>query len=189
MNDDHRRAHERHDLPGHVPGEVKIYHSMEIRQFSEGGALIESASPSSSTPSTTSGSRSANDRWWSRRGRPLAHQHRRFRPPHLPHRHRVRRSVRAGAAGNRGVHRGARPPTAREAVAAARQTHPVHDNGRSAGPAVGSGVPRLSAGRRRRAAAALLAQRSRASKTSAGTGNATATVRLRRPAAGSRPPP
>jgi hypothetical protein len=45
MNDDHRRAHERHDLPGHVPGEVKIYHSMAIRQLSEGGALIEIGVP------------------------------------------------------------------------------------------------------------------------------------------------
>jgi hypothetical protein len=45
MNDDHRRAHERHDLPGHVPGEVKIYHSMEIRQLSAGGALIEIGVP------------------------------------------------------------------------------------------------------------------------------------------------
>ena len=44
-DDDHRRAHERHDLPGHVPGEVKIYHSMEIRQLSEGGALIEIGVP------------------------------------------------------------------------------------------------------------------------------------------------
>lgn len=45
MNDDHRRAHERHDLPGPVPGEVKIYHSMEIRQVSPGGALIEIGVP------------------------------------------------------------------------------------------------------------------------------------------------
>ena len=45
MNDDHRRAHERHDLPGHVPGEVKIYHSLEIRQMSDGGALIEIGVP------------------------------------------------------------------------------------------------------------------------------------------------
>ena len=45
MSDEHQRAHERHDLPGHVPGEVKIYHSMEIRQLSAGGALIEIGVP------------------------------------------------------------------------------------------------------------------------------------------------
>jgi hypothetical protein len=45
MSDDHQRAHERHDLPGHVSGEVKIYHSMEIRQLGGGGALIEIGVP------------------------------------------------------------------------------------------------------------------------------------------------
>jgi len=45
MDDDHRRAHERHDLPGHASGEVKIYHSLEIRQVSEGGALVEIGVP------------------------------------------------------------------------------------------------------------------------------------------------
>jgi hypothetical protein len=45
MSDEHQRAHVRHDLPGHVPGEVKIYHSMEIRQVSAGGALIEIGVP------------------------------------------------------------------------------------------------------------------------------------------------
>jgi hypothetical protein len=45
MSDDHQRAHVRHDLPGAVPGEVKIYHSMEIRQLSAGGALIEIGVP------------------------------------------------------------------------------------------------------------------------------------------------
>lgn len=45
MSDDHKRAHPRHDLPGPVPGEVKIYHSMAIRQLSEGGALIEIGVP------------------------------------------------------------------------------------------------------------------------------------------------
>ena len=45
MTDDRRRAHERHDLPDPVSGEVKIYHSMEIRQLSGGGALIEIGVP------------------------------------------------------------------------------------------------------------------------------------------------
>jgi hypothetical protein len=45
MNDDHRRAHERHELQGPVPGEVKIYHSMEIRQLSAGGPLIQIGVP------------------------------------------------------------------------------------------------------------------------------------------------
>ncbi len=45
MSDDFKRAHERHDLPGPVPGEVKIYHSMAIRQLSAGGALIEIGVP------------------------------------------------------------------------------------------------------------------------------------------------
>lgn len=45
MTDDRRRAHERHDLPDTVSGEVKIYHSMAIRQLSGGGALIEIGVP------------------------------------------------------------------------------------------------------------------------------------------------
>ena len=45
MTDDQRRAHERHDLPDTVSGEVKIYHSMAIRQLSGGGALIEIGVP------------------------------------------------------------------------------------------------------------------------------------------------
>lgn len=45
MTDSIRRAHERHDLPGLVPGEMKIYHSMAIRQLSGGGALIEIGVP------------------------------------------------------------------------------------------------------------------------------------------------
>ena len=45
MTDDRRRAHERHDLPDAVSGEVKIYHSMAIRQLSGGGALIEIGVP------------------------------------------------------------------------------------------------------------------------------------------------
>ena len=45
MTDDHRRAHERHNLPDAVSGEVKIYHSMAIRQLSGGGALIEIGVP------------------------------------------------------------------------------------------------------------------------------------------------
>lgn len=45
MTDSRNRAYERHDLPGNVPGEVKIYHSMAIRQLSAGGALIEIAVP------------------------------------------------------------------------------------------------------------------------------------------------
>ena len=45
MADTPQRAHERHDLPGYVPGEVKIYHSMAIRQLSTGGALIEIGVP------------------------------------------------------------------------------------------------------------------------------------------------
>ena len=45
MTDDRRRAHERHDLPDPVSGEVKTYHSMAIRQLSGGGALIEIGVP------------------------------------------------------------------------------------------------------------------------------------------------
>jgi hypothetical protein len=45
MSDDKRRAHERHALPDPASGEVKIYHSMAIRQLSSGGALIEIAVP------------------------------------------------------------------------------------------------------------------------------------------------
>ena len=45
MTEDRRRAHERHDLPDPVSGEVKIYHSMAIRQLSGGGALIEIGVP------------------------------------------------------------------------------------------------------------------------------------------------
>lgn len=45
MSDSRHRAFERHDLPGNVPGEVKIYHSMAIRQLSGGGALIEIGVP------------------------------------------------------------------------------------------------------------------------------------------------
>jgi len=45
MSDSAHRAHERHDLPGHIPGEVKVYHSMAIRQLSGGGALIEIGVP------------------------------------------------------------------------------------------------------------------------------------------------
>ena len=45
MTDDHQRAHERLDLPDPATGEVKIYHSMEIRQLSGGGALIEIGVP------------------------------------------------------------------------------------------------------------------------------------------------
>lgn len=45
MSDDRQRVHQRHDLPGHVPGEVKVYHSMAIRQLSAGGALIEIGVP------------------------------------------------------------------------------------------------------------------------------------------------
>lgn len=45
MSDEFTRAHQRHDLPGLVPGEVKIYHSMAIRQLSGGGALIEIGVP------------------------------------------------------------------------------------------------------------------------------------------------
>jgi hypothetical protein len=45
MSDDRRRAHERHDLPDTVSGEVKIYHSMAIRQLGGGGALIEIGVP------------------------------------------------------------------------------------------------------------------------------------------------
>lgn len=45
MTEDRRRAHERLDLPDPVSGEVKIYHSMAIRQLSGGGALIEIGVP------------------------------------------------------------------------------------------------------------------------------------------------
>jgi PilZ domain len=45
MTDDRKRAHERLDLPDPAAGEVKIYHSMEIRQLSGGGALIEIGVP------------------------------------------------------------------------------------------------------------------------------------------------
>lgn len=45
MNDDRKRAHERLDLPDPATGEVKIYHSMAIRQLSGGGALIEIGVP------------------------------------------------------------------------------------------------------------------------------------------------
>ena len=45
MTDDRKRLHERLDLPDPAAGEVKIYHSMEIRQLSGGGALIEIGVP------------------------------------------------------------------------------------------------------------------------------------------------
>ena len=45
MTDEFKRAHERHHLPDPVSGEVKIYHSMAIRQLSGGGALIEIGVP------------------------------------------------------------------------------------------------------------------------------------------------
>lgn len=45
MIDDSKRAHERVDLPSPVSGEVKIYHSMAIRQLSGGGALLEIGVP------------------------------------------------------------------------------------------------------------------------------------------------
>ncbi len=45
MSDDRKRAHERHDLHDPATGEVKIYHSMAIRQLSGGGALIEIGVP------------------------------------------------------------------------------------------------------------------------------------------------
>lgn len=45
MSDDRKRAHERVDLPDPAAGEVKIYHSMAIRQLSGGGALIEIGVP------------------------------------------------------------------------------------------------------------------------------------------------
>lgn len=45
MSDDKRRAYERHALPDPASGEVKIYHSMAIRQLSGGGALVEIAVP------------------------------------------------------------------------------------------------------------------------------------------------
>jgi hypothetical protein len=45
MTDDRKRVHERLDLPDPAAGEVKIYHSMEIRQLSGGGALIEIGVP------------------------------------------------------------------------------------------------------------------------------------------------
>ncbi|MGE0814465.1 MAG: PilZ domain-containing protein [Vicinamibacterales bacterium] len=45
MQDDRKRAHERHDLRAPASGEVKVYHSMAIRQLSGGGALIEIAVP------------------------------------------------------------------------------------------------------------------------------------------------
>lgn len=44
MAEHRRRAHTRHDVAGH-PGEVTIYHSLEIRQLSAGGALIEIGVP------------------------------------------------------------------------------------------------------------------------------------------------
>lgn len=45
MSDELKRAHERVDLPSPESGEVKIYHSMAIRQLSGGGALIEIGVP------------------------------------------------------------------------------------------------------------------------------------------------
>jgi hypothetical protein len=45
MPDEHTRAHERLELPDPATGEVKIYHSMAIRQLSGGGALIEIGVP------------------------------------------------------------------------------------------------------------------------------------------------
>ncbi len=45
MTDDRTRAHERLDLSDPATGEVKIYHSMAIRQLSGGGALIEIGVP------------------------------------------------------------------------------------------------------------------------------------------------
>ena len=45
MSDERKRAHERLDLPDPATGEVKIYHSMAIRQLSAGGALIEIGVP------------------------------------------------------------------------------------------------------------------------------------------------
>ena len=45
MTDDRKRAHERLELPDPATGEVKIYHSMAIRQLSGGGALIEIGVP------------------------------------------------------------------------------------------------------------------------------------------------
>ncbi|MEZ5292675.1 MAG: PilZ domain-containing protein [Vicinamibacterales bacterium] len=45
MQDDRKRAHERLDLRDPASGEVKVYHSMAIRQLSGGGALIEIAVP------------------------------------------------------------------------------------------------------------------------------------------------
>jgi PilZ domain len=45
MQDDRKRAHERHDLRNPASGEVKIYHSMAIRQLGAGGALIEIGVP------------------------------------------------------------------------------------------------------------------------------------------------
>ncbi len=45
MTDDRKRAHERLELSDPATGEVKIYHSMAIRQLSGGGALIEIGVP------------------------------------------------------------------------------------------------------------------------------------------------
>jgi hypothetical protein len=45
MSDERKRAHERLDLSDPATGEVKIYHSMAIRQLSGGGALIEIGVP------------------------------------------------------------------------------------------------------------------------------------------------
>ncbi len=99
MNDDHRRAHERHDLPGHVPGEVKIYHSMEIRQLSEGGALIEIGVPLQ-LDSLHDFRLSLGDRSVVVQAR-VVHSHISTVGSDqldLPHRHRVRRAVRTGHA-------------------------------------------------------------------------------------------
>jgi hypothetical protein len=45
MSDSLHRAHEPHDVPGRAPGEIKIYHSIAVRQLSSGGALIEIGVP------------------------------------------------------------------------------------------------------------------------------------------------
>lgn len=45
MSDERTRAHERVNLPDPATGEVKLYHSMAIRQVSGGGALIEIGVP------------------------------------------------------------------------------------------------------------------------------------------------
>lgn len=45
MQDDRKRAFERHALRDPASGEVKVYHSMAIRQLSLGGALIEVGVP------------------------------------------------------------------------------------------------------------------------------------------------